>query len=192
MGTAWAGQGAEQVLSLANSFRGTPYVWAGIGDGGFDCSGFVHTVMKENGYNVPRMADEQFYATTRVAREALEPGDLVFFTTYLPGPSHVGIYQGNGKFVHASSAKESVVVSDLSRGYYAERFIGGGRPAGYQPPSASIVAEASSRAEEGVVDVTGAIGESLSCLAFAQNWLSPLFAWLNHTEDRFWRGAFTP
>jgi hypothetical protein len=78
------------------------------------------------------MADEQFEASQRVGKESLLPGDMVFFTTYLPGPSHAGIYLGEGNFVHASSAGEGVVVSQLETGYYAERFLGGGRPAGWR------------------------------------------------------------
>jgi NlpC/P60 family protein len=120
------------VVSVAEGFKGIPYVWAGTSpENGFDCSGFVYEVMRINGYTVPRMADHQFEQSKRVKKPQLRLGDMVFFTTYLPGPSHVGIYIGDGEFVHASSAAEGVVVSQLETGYYAERFLGGGRPDGW-------------------------------------------------------------
>jgi hypothetical protein len=126
-------QPAGRVLSVAKSFLGLPYVWAGTEPtAGFDCSGYTYEVMRLNGYEIPRMADEQFEATRRVAYKDLQPGDLVFFTTYLPGPSHVGFYLGEGEFIHASSAAEGVVASSLASGYYRERFLGGGRPEGWK------------------------------------------------------------
>jgi len=122
----------SDVVATALAFLDIPYTWAGTSPTtGFDCSGFIYEVLHLNGYEVPRMADQQFEATERVSREDLQPGDLVFFTTYLPGPSHVGFYLGDGEFVHASSAGEGVVVSQLNSGYYEERFLGGGRPAGW-------------------------------------------------------------
>lgn len=123
---------SDRVLRTAKLFEGLPYVWAGVSPvKGFDCSGFVHEVMRLNGYSVPRMADDQFYKSERVSRDDLQPGDMVFFETYLPGPSHVGFYLGNDEFIHASSSGRGVIVSKLDSGYYSERFLGGGRPAGY-------------------------------------------------------------
>ena len=128
-----APQEASRVVDVAKTFAGLPYVWAGHDPtSGFDCSGYVYEVMRLNGYEVPRMADEQFHETDRVAYKDLKPGDLVFFHTYLPGPSHVGFYLGNSEFIHSSSAAEGVVVSRMDSGYYRERFLGGGRPDGWQ------------------------------------------------------------
>ena len=126
-------QPSESVVAVAEAFKGLPYVWAGTSaNSGFDCSGYVYEVMRLNGYSVPRMADHQFEQSRRVKKADLKRGDMVFFTTYLPGPSHVGIYLGDGEFIHASSAGEGVVVSQLKDGYYSERFLGGGRPDDWQ------------------------------------------------------------
>lgn len=118
----WRGQ---QIVSLAKQFWGVPYVWAGRSPGGFDCSGFTSYVFSRMGISIPRMADEQFYSGMRV--NDLQPGDLVFFTTYEPGPSHVGIYVGNGQFIHASSGVGQVTVTSLSNEYYSSRYLGARR-----------------------------------------------------------------
>lgn len=132
----------EQVVAIAKRFLGIPYVWAGRApDAGFDCSGYVYEVYRLAGYELPRMADEQFYATERIQKDDLELGQLVFFETYLPGPSHVGIYVGNGEFLHSSSAREGVVVSQLRDGYYAERFLGGGIPSNWNDAPAVAARE---------------------------------------------------
>ena len=134
---------SERVVRTARLFEGLPYVWAGVSPvKGFDCSGFVHEVMRLNGYSIPRMADDQFYKSERVSRKDLVAGDMVFFETYLPGPSHVGFYLGNDEFIHASSSGRGVIISKLTSGYYSERFLGGGRPSGYVLGSDEVVAEA--------------------------------------------------
>jgi len=110
--------------------RGIPYRWGGDSENGFDCSGFVYFLLREQFglKNLPRRASEQYYEMGRpVDKEDLRVGDLVFFTTYKPGPSHVGVYIGDGKFVHASSAGGKVQVNTLSEGYYKTRFIGARR-----------------------------------------------------------------
>jgi cell wall-associated NlpC family hydrolase len=125
-------QPAARVLEVANSFKGLPYVWAGKSAGkGFDCSGYLYEVMRLNGYEIPRMADHQFAQSTKVSYSNLQPGDMVFFSTYMPGASHCGLYLGNGKFIHASSAGGAVIVSQMKSGYYRQRFVGGGRPNGW-------------------------------------------------------------
>jgi cell wall-associated NlpC family hydrolase len=73
------------------------------------------------------MADEQFSWGMSVGIQEIEVGDLVFFTTYEPGPSHVGIYMGNGNFIHASSAADQVIVTSLNKPYYQARFLGARR-----------------------------------------------------------------
>lgn len=137
----------EELIDHATKFKGTPYVWAGTSKKGFDCSGYIYAMMRDSGYEVPRMADEQFEATQRVERKDLKRGDLVFFTTYMPGPSHVGIYLGEGRFIHASSAGGGVIVSQMNDGYYSKAFIGGGRPDGYPAPDGQAVAVAPSPEE---------------------------------------------
>ncbi|MGR4065128.1 MAG: C40 family peptidase [Vulcanimicrobiaceae bacterium] len=115
---------AGELTRNALRFLGTPYVFGGTSPGGFDCSGYVQHVFAMLGIYVPRTADAQYYEG-RPAIGGPQPGDLVFFQTYLPGPSHVGIYLGNGQFVHASS--HGVMVSNLSESYWASRYLGAKR-----------------------------------------------------------------
>lgn len=112
---------AQRLTKSALRFLGVPYVFGGTSSSGFDCSGYVQHVFAMLGMHLPRTADAQYYAGSRV--RALHPGDLVFFQTYEPGPSHVGIYIGNGRFVHASSS-HGVMVSSLSDSYWANRYLG--------------------------------------------------------------------
>lgn len=110
--------------------RGIPYRWGGESESGFDCSGFVYFLLREQFglKNLPRRASEQYYEMgTPVDKEDLQVGDLVFFSTYKPGPSHVGVYIGDGKFVHASSAGGKVQVNTMSEGYYKRTFVGARR-----------------------------------------------------------------
>ena len=125
------GQASSVVVETARSFLGTPYVWGGVTASGFDCSGYVQEVMRLNGYSVPRLADIQFEKSHKVTYENLKAGDMVFFSTYLPGASHCGFYLGGGEFIHASSAGKKVIISQMRTGYYRQRFVGGGRPEGW-------------------------------------------------------------
>lgn len=117
----------EKILKLGKSLQGVPYVWGGVSPSGFDCSGFVHYTFLKNGITLPRMSEDQYKVGTWVSKSQLRQGDLVFFTTYKPGPSHVGIYLGGGKFVHASSGAEKVTISELSNPYYTSHYIGAKR-----------------------------------------------------------------
>jgi len=124
---------AERILELdakvthtALRYIGVPYAWGGTSYSGVDCSGFVQAVFEHNGIDLPRTADGQFDTGRPVRSADLEPGDLVFFQTYAPGASHVGIYLGSGRFVHASSS-DGVRVDALATEYYAERYIGARR-----------------------------------------------------------------
>lgn len=114
----------QAIVASAQKYMGVPYVWGGSTPKGFDCSGFTQYVMKENGIQIPRTAAEQYAAGTPVDKSALKVGDLVFFTTYKAGASHVGFYMGNGKFIHASSGAEKVTISSLDEKYYVEHYIG--------------------------------------------------------------------
>jgi cell wall-associated NlpC family hydrolase len=116
----------RNILKTAYSMLGVPYMFGGISPGGFDCSGFVCYVFGKAGISLPRMADLQFDAVTHVPRSNLKTGDLVFFETYCPGPSHVGIYVGDGKFIHASCSK-GISVAEVFTGYWGARYLGAGR-----------------------------------------------------------------
>ncbi len=117
-----------QLTRTALRYVGVPYVWGGESFGGVDCSGFVQAVFRRNGIELPRTADAQFEVGRRIAQEGLQPGDLVFFQTYAEGASHVGIYLGDGRFVHAS-ASDGVRVDSLSDDYYSSRYLGARREA---------------------------------------------------------------
>lgn len=114
----------QQIANFAQGFLGVPYSWGGAAPGGFDCSGFVYYVYSHYGIFLPRVADEQYDFGKRVSLADIQPGDLVFYSTYTPGPSHVGIYVGNGQFVHASSGANEVTVTAMSKAYYQTRFLG--------------------------------------------------------------------
>ena len=115
-----------RILRTAMRFLGAPYAFGGTGYGGFDCSGFVYSVFLVNGIHLPRMADEQYYAARPVSWRNMRPGDLVFFETYAPGASHVGIYIGAGRFIHASTSA-GVRIDSLGMSYYASRYLGARR-----------------------------------------------------------------
>ncbi|MBP2651029.1 MAG: spore cortex-lytic enzyme [Firmicutes bacterium] len=116
-----------RIVRFARQYLGTPYVWAGRSASGFDCSGFVSYVFGHFGVDLPRMADEQFDVGLAVSRQDIRPGDMVFFTTYEVGPSHVGIYVGGDYFIHASSGAGEVTLTSLSKPYYQERYLGARR-----------------------------------------------------------------
>ena len=117
------------LMSRANSHRGTPYRYGSSGGGTFDCSGFTSAMYRKVGIRLPRTAAEQFGVGQHIAKSSLTKGDLVFFrnTAGRRGISHVGIYSGNGMFIHASSRGHAVRIDTLSSGYYASHFAGGRR-----------------------------------------------------------------
>ncbi|MEW6281029.1 MAG: LysM peptidoglycan-binding domain-containing C40 family peptidase [Candidatus Eremiobacterota bacterium] len=116
----------HSIMRTANSYQGVPYSMGGTTPRAFDCSGFTMRVFGMHGVRLPRTADVQYNVGVPVPRGQEQPGDLVFFETYLPGPSHVGIYVGEGKFIHASSSR-GVTVSSLKDSYYRGRYIGAKR-----------------------------------------------------------------
>ena len=114
----------QQVVNYALSFLGTPYVYGGNGPSCFDCSGFTNYVYRHFGYILNRGASSQLQNGTPVSKSDLQPGDIVFFrynTTY--PASHCGIYIGNGQFVHASTNKYQVQISQLTSGHYANVYL---------------------------------------------------------------------
>ena len=119
-----------QPLLKALSLLGTPYKFGGNQpDKGLDCSGFVTHVYRESaGISLPRSAREMSREGEEIARDALRPGDLVFFDTLDRPYSHVGIYAGEGRFVHASSRRaRAVTISRMDASYWASRFNGARR-----------------------------------------------------------------
>lgn len=119
---------AKAMIATAKGFLGVPYLWGGVGPNGFDCSGFTWAVAASYGWYIPRDAKPQYLYEQFIAidRNKLLPGDLVFFTTYKEGPSHVGIYIGNGQFINAASST-GITIASLDSPYYKERYLGARR-----------------------------------------------------------------
>ncbi len=121
----------KALSKLNNRALGKPYIWAEErAYKGFDCSGLTYYNFGSMGIEIPRTANEQFHSGTPVAKSDLQKGDLVFFATKRGRPnfaSHVGIYLGDGKFEHASSAKKRVIISSLNSKYYSSHYIGARR-----------------------------------------------------------------
>lgn len=113
----------RNVIRAAYGVIGTPYVFGGTSVYGFDCSGFTQYAFARAGINLPRTADVQMYSGRQISASQLRPGDLIFFSTYEPGPSHCGIYLGNGQFIHAGSST-GVTVSSAFTGYWGARYYG--------------------------------------------------------------------
>jgi hypothetical protein len=119
----------KQILLTARSFLGIPYKWGGVSaEDGFDCSGLTMTVYQLNGLDLPRTSRQQWQIGTPVPRRELSKGDLVFFATAGGGRvSHVGIYVGSGRFIHAPGRGKKIRYASLSKPYYQHRFLGGRR-----------------------------------------------------------------
>jgi len=115
------------ITGTALGLRGTPYRNGGSDPRGFDCSGFVEYVFGQHGIALPRTVEALYRAGTPVEGRDLRAGDLVFFSTTAPGPSHVGMAIGGDEFVHAPSSAGVVRVERLSGTYWAARFIGARR-----------------------------------------------------------------
>ena len=142
-----AGRTSDLVVS-AMGFLGVPYRRGGnSAETGFDCSGFVRAMYEQSlGLLLPRRANEQAAATERIEKSDLQPGDLVFFNTMRRAFSHVGIYVGEGKFIHSPKPGAQVRVEDMRAGYWQTRFDGARRvlPTGESDSTASVSAQASS------------------------------------------------
>lgn len=122
----------SSVVALAKQYIGCPYSYGASGPNAFDCSGFTSFIYKKMGVSIPRGASGQYKAGTVVSRENLQPGDLVFINdpAYNAGypVSHVGIYVGNGQFIHASSYRyEGITISSLFTGHYGNYYAGARR-----------------------------------------------------------------
>ena len=117
----------DRLLRVARRMLAVPYRFGGTTLWGLDCSGFVQKTFAFLNLDLPRSAREQFREGAKVAKADLSPGDLVFFRTYAKYPSHVGIYLGDNRFVHASSRERKVTVESLDTPYYVKRYIGAKR-----------------------------------------------------------------
>lgn len=116
----------RRIVQTAFRYEGVPYVFGGTSPSGFDCSGFTRYVFANAGIYLPRTADAQFGVGQAVSYSRLQPGDLVFFTTYAPGASHSGIYIGNGQFISATSSS-GVAIARMDSGYWGSRYVGARR-----------------------------------------------------------------
>lgn len=127
-GSASATITGSQILAEAQNYLGVPYVSGGASPSGFDCSGLVYYVLKQLGYSPYRTVPDLYQQGTAVSKSSLQAGDLVFFAnTAGSGLSHVGIYAGNGQFIHAPNSRSTVSYSDLTSGYWAEHYYGARR-----------------------------------------------------------------
>ena len=132
-GTSATNTVREELIAYAYTYLGTPYVYGGSSYSGTDCSGFTMYVFKQAGYSLPHSATSQWLSgmgTKIYSISELQPGDLVFFNDPSRNKgkacSHAGIYIGNGKHIHASSANSGgVIISDMTSGYYNTYFVGG-------------------------------------------------------------------
>ena len=115
----------DDVIAYAYTYLGTPYVYGGTSRSGIDCSAFTQQVFNHFGYNLPRTVSAQYAVCRRVSDSERRPGDLLFFNT-CGGLSHIGIYLGNGQFIHAGSIY-GVSVRSLSESYFANTYLFAGR-----------------------------------------------------------------
>lgn len=118
-----------QVADLAEHYVGSRYVWGGASPAGFDCTGFVLWVFSQFAVSLPHNEAGQLASGPSVSADSLQPGDVVVFAnTYRGGLSHVGIYVGDGQFVHAVNESHGVMVNNLWDDYWGPRFVGASRP----------------------------------------------------------------
>ena len=120
-------QWMKTIVALSKRHLGAPYRWGGASPNGFDCSGFLNYVFEQTGIDLPRTTFAMFAAGTPVPNEQLQAGDVVFFQTVSPGPSHAGVYLGDGRFIHTSSGQRRVTIATMVDPYYTARYLGARR-----------------------------------------------------------------
>jgi cell wall-associated NlpC family hydrolase len=120
-------KGLDSLTEVAYSYLATPYRFGGSSHQGIDCSSFVRNVFRELNIELPRTAREQYRLGAQVDLDELQSGDLLFFRTYAKYPSHVGIYLGDQKMIHASPRSRRVVITNIAAPYFRSRFIGAKR-----------------------------------------------------------------
>ncbi|WP_182102715.1 C40 family peptidase [Niallia taxi] len=116
-----SGFNADALIAEGKKYIGVPYVWGGSSPSGFDCSGFLNYVYNKAGVSIPRTVETIWAAGTSVSSP--QKGDIVFFTTYKSGPSHAGIYLGDGTFLHAGSTT-GVTITSMNNSYWKARYLG--------------------------------------------------------------------
>jgi len=144
----------SDIVNYLKGFLGTPYQWGGNDlKSGVDCSGLIQQGFAHFGINLPRTSYSMWSQGRAVSMKGLRPGDIVFFDTdhSKPGPDHVGIYAGGGKMIEAPRPGKGVTITDITKGYYADRFMGGRRidsvwaenqgPADYSEPQKTMSPE---------------------------------------------------
>lgn len=119
----------DRILKTARGYLGVRYKWGGTSaKAGFDCSGFTLTVFRQHGISLPRSSSDQFQIGHPVTKKDLKKGDLVFFATGFGNRvSHVGIYSGKGRFIHASTSDKCIRTADMTKRYYRKRYRGARR-----------------------------------------------------------------
>ena len=130
-GSSVGSASGSSIVAEAKKYLGTPYVYGGASPSGFDCSGFVYYVLKQNGFSPYRTPADQYNQGTYVAKENLQPGDVVFFagTGSSNAISHVGIYVGGGQMIHSPNSRSTVSYADITSGYWANHYYGARRMA---------------------------------------------------------------
>jgi len=126
-GNLYETQARAQVIHSARQMLGKPYYWGSANPRrGFDCSGLVKYSHEQTRLHLPRTSASQYQLSRKVARDKLQPGDLVFFRTRARQVSHVGIYLGDKQFIHAPRRGKAVRVSSLDSTYWKKRYVGAG------------------------------------------------------------------
>ena len=117
----------KEIADLAKSLLGSPYKYGGASPKGFDCSGLVYYTHGKKGIRTPRTSLQQYKSAKNIKLSELTSGDLVFFTLNKSNVSHVGIYIGKGRFVHAPKSGKRVAVNNLNDDFWRPRIVSGGR-----------------------------------------------------------------
>lgn len=118
-------ENSQAIAQYARTYIGTPYIWGGVSPKGFDCSGFIQYVYEKHNKVIPRTVNDIWNFSSPITSPSI--GDLVFFETYKAGPSHLGIYLGNGDFIHAGSSRGVEVSNFTNNEYWSSRYLGAKR-----------------------------------------------------------------